>query len=147
MKNSTEARSFLIQILNKSNLVSILKEVSNTNRSLVFGINKNSVEKECDLQRVKLNDRKKIVSWSIELADFDSYVTGPVYLCGKDLEIIKSVLDKANVYEVIKLPCFTFFSELIDNISFNFREIDTYGFSEIDTLKDLKMSMYKKWVN
>jgi len=133
-------------ILNKPNLNYILKEISNTKLSLIFGINNSSVEPDCDLQRAKISKKGRVVSWSMELNDFDSYITGPFYLCGKDVKLMKGLLDKRHKNDVINLPCFTFFSELIDEVEINFREINAFGFAEIDNLQDLNLSLYKKWV-
>ena len=134
-------------ILNNSNLKYILKEVSKSNHSIVFGVSRKFSKYECDLQRVNSDQHGQIIDWSLALEAFDAYVTGPIYLCEKDVKKMKHILDLAETNSIIKLPCFTFFSNLINEINFRFRKINSYGFAEIDTLKDLSAAKYKNWVD
>tara|TARA_B100001564_G_C20642855_1_gene673003 strand:+ start:1284 stop:2027 length:744 start_codon:yes stop_codon:yes gene_type:complete len=134
-------------ILNNPNLKYILKEVSKSNHSIVFGISRKFSTYNCDLQRVKSDRYGRIIDWSLDTNDFDSYVTGPIYLCGKDVKKMKNILDSAETKSIVKLPCFTFFSKLINEVEFKFRKLNSYGFAEIDTLRDLKAAKYKNWID
>lgn len=134
-------------MLSNNNINFILKNISNTKQSLVFGFSRNTAPRECDLPRLQTNKNAKVIKWSMVMNNFDWHLTGPVFLNHEDTKIMKEVLDKINKNEIIKSPCFTFFSTLINKVDYHFKEIEASGYVEIDNHNDLKDSLSRIWVN
>ena len=108
-------------MLNQNNINFVLKEICSSNHSLVFGFNKSVAPVKCDLPRLKITENGKVVSWSMLMNDFDCHLSGPVFLNHQDSRIMEKVLDKIDKNEIIKSPCFTFFSTLVKKIDFHLK--------------------------
>jgi choline kinase len=134
-------------LLDKLNVRRLIHTVSTSKTSLIFGVEKQAFDTDCDLQKVYVNESGSIASWSMKLDDFSHYVCGPVLIKAPDLEKLKNRVKALGVLKIIDKPCFTFFSEMLTEIDYKLNTLRANGFGEIDTPIDLRNCHFKRLIN
>ena len=131
-------------VLSDSNVKKIINAAGESSK--VFGMDQKKINKKLDLQRLSHDGSLSLTEWNLELEEFNAFVTGPIFL---DTVSVKKLVDslKLNRKENISaLPCFTYFSKLIDVIDFKYMALNSAGVLEIDTTQELAAARLKRWV-
>lgn len=93
-----------------------------------------------DLQKVRTDKRSKVIEWKLKLDSFQGEVMGPLKMSSRDVHKVLSYCDGLSESQLLKIPCFTLFSHLVDQIDFYVEYVTDRKWCEIDTVEDLEQN-------
>ena len=114
--------------------------------SKVFGMDQNKLNQNLDLQRLSHDESLSLIEWSLSLKEFNAFVTGPIFLDSVSVKKLVDSLKLDSKENISALPCFTYFSRLIDLIDFKYMALNSTGVLEVDTTQELAAARLKRWV-
>jgi len=97
-----------------------------------------AVNYRTDLEQIRV-DGDKIIEWKLRTpAPNDGEVMGPVKMSAESARIVVEYCDSIGQEELVRLPCFTLFSLLLDRIDYYAVFLKDDKWCEIDTIGDLE---------